>query len=102
MDQHNHLNEAMIFNIKCKLSLVPVCESLKIWELSSWNPLVTSLALTFSSPLIYFSEKTHLKSINFYFNFDFFNNYSYRVYIKFLILYQSEYLPDTFPALFIT
>ena len=65
MDQHNHLDEAMIFNIKRILSLLHVGESLKMSELSSWNPIATSLALTFSSPLIYFSGKTHLKSPSF-------------------------------------
>ena len=65
MDQHNHLDEAMIFNIKRILSLLHVGESLKMSELSSWNPIATSLALTFSSPLIYFSEKTDLKSPSF-------------------------------------
>ena len=61
MDQHNHLDEAMIFNTKCVLSLLHVGDSLKISELFSWNPFATSLALTFSSPLTYFSEKAHLK-----------------------------------------
>ena len=65
MDQHNHLNEATIFNTKRILSLLHVGESLKISQLSSWNPLATSLSLTFSSPLTYFAGKTHLKSINF-------------------------------------
>ena len=65
MEQHNHLDEAMIFNTKHILSLLHVREALKISELSSWNPLATSLTLTFCSPLTYFSEKTHLKSINF-------------------------------------
>ena len=54
LDQHNHLDEAMIFNIKRILSFLHVSESLKISELSSWNILATSLAVTFSSPLIYF------------------------------------------------
>ena len=65
MDQHNHLDEVMILNTKRIRSLLHVGESLKISELSSWNPVATSLALTFSSPLIYFSEKTHLKSKHF-------------------------------------
>ena len=41
MDQHNNLDEAMVFNIKRILSLLHVGESLKISELSSWNPLAT-------------------------------------------------------------
>ena len=57
MYQENHLEEAMIFNIGCILSLPNVGESLKISEPSSCNPLATSLSLTFNSPLIYFSEK---------------------------------------------
>ena len=57
MDQHNHLDQAMIIDIRCILSLLQVGESLKTSELSSWNPLATRLALTFNSPLIYFSEK---------------------------------------------
>ena len=52
MEQHNQLDEAMIFNTKCILSLLHVGESLKISELSSWNPLATSLALIFSSQLL--------------------------------------------------
>ena len=65
MDHHKHLDNAMIFCIKHILSLLRVGESLKISELTSWNPLATSLALTFNSSLMYFSRKTHLKSINF-------------------------------------
>ena len=65
MDQHNHLEEVMIFTIKRILSLLHIGKSLIISELPSWNPLATSLVLTFISPLIYFSEKTYLKSLNF-------------------------------------
>ena len=65
MDHHKHLDNAMIFCIKHILSLLRVGESLKISELTSWNPLATSLALTFNSSLMYFSRKTDLKSINF-------------------------------------
>ena len=42
MDQHNHLDEAMIFNTKHILSLLYVVESRKIAELSSWNLLATT------------------------------------------------------------
>ena len=52
MDQHNQLDETMIFNIKCLLPLLHVDESLKISGLSSWYSLATSVALTFISPLI--------------------------------------------------
>ena len=52
MKQHNQLDEAMIFNTKHILSSLHVGQSLKISELSSWNPLATSLALTFSSQLL--------------------------------------------------
>ena len=55
MDHHKHLDNAMIFCIKHILSLLRVGESLKISELTSWNPLATSLALTFNSSLMYFS-----------------------------------------------
>ena len=54
LDQHNHLDDAMIFNIKRILYFLHVSEALKISELSSWNILATSLAVTLSSPLIYF------------------------------------------------
>ena len=63
--KHNHLDEGMKFNTKRILSLLHVGKSRKISELSSRNALATSLALTFSSQLTYFSEKTHLKSVNF-------------------------------------
>ena len=59
MDQHNHLGEAMIFYIKPILSLQHVGKSPKISELSSRNPLATSVALTFSSPLICFRKKQY-------------------------------------------
>ena len=52
VDKHNHFDEA---DINCILSLLHVCESFKISELSSWNPLVTSLTMTFNLPLLYFS-----------------------------------------------
>ena len=63
MEQHNRLNEAMIFNIKRIVSSLHIAESLEISEPFSWNPLAISLALTFNSLLIYFSEKTRLKYI---------------------------------------
>ena len=56
MEQNNHLDQTRIFNIRRNLSLLHVGELLK--ELSSWNLLAASLGFTFSSPLIYFSEKT--------------------------------------------
>ena len=86
MDQHNHLDEALVFNAKCIISLLHVGESHRISELSSWNPFATNLALTFSSALIYFSEKTHLKSINFQLHLviDCIINFMHFPFIKFI------------------
>ena len=63
MDQHNHLDGPMIFHIKRILYLLHVPKSLKVSEFSSCNP--ASVALAFNSPLIYFLERTDLKSISF-------------------------------------
>ena len=65
VDQPGHFKDAMEFKMRHILVLLHVGKSHKTCLLSSWNPLAANVDFTFNLPFMPFSERTHLRVINF-------------------------------------